>query len=582
MVIAIILFVFLHRRHVRKLRREDAIDKNNALDFGLDSADGDFSKAGKARKKKGTPEMTTAQFSSPEEHGLHGRGLSIDVGIPYLLPPGTQGSTESLHSLSRTMHNGDDPYRPATMFVPNDQSASHSYPSSLRPARDDSSSWSGSHAGLHEPMSQDLIRNAAAMSRTTPPAPRIASPGPRDDSAFPIQVPEPTDGTARKGSATLRSETGVSSRMVKGVNQRDSYIDRDGGGMRKSNNYLAAMITASETSATGMVDRKGQASPGVSSAQSPNLDHLGDVRSSEPLSNDPALSQYTTGRRAMIAPVISLPEGLDDDETAHYAGQSEAHSIPPRSTSKQPFDEMPSPPSDPSQLSANRPPRGELNAPAVRPEAQRRSMGLRPLPPNNPSDDPEQRANRIRSFYKEYFDETKPLAARQPQAYYEDYGTEYLQDATRYASVTEDLGRARAPFAQPIGRRAMTPPPRAPPHFRAGSSKPPSAGSFTPRASRAFSSASGGFGPGGPTRIRGASGRPAPPPEPLRILPTPHLLKEDDFVLPIDFAPPSTYRDRQAGRPESPLGGMRPYSPATPVHLPLASSFDDLSVMPSP
>ncbi len=95
---------------------------------------------------------------------------------------------------------------------------------------------------------------------------------------------------------------------------------------------------------------------------------------------------------------------------------------------------------------------------------------------------------------------------------------------------------------------------------------------------RAFSSQSGQVGPAN----RGPRGKPMPPPAPLRVLPTPHLLQEDSFALPIDFAPPTSYKDRQAGRPESPLGGARPYSPQLPAHIPLASSFDDLSAMPSP
>ncbi len=50
-----------------------------------------------------------------------------------------------------------------------------------------------------------------------------------------------------------------------------------------------------------------------------------------------------------------------------------------------------------------------------------------------------------------------------------------------------------------------------------------------------------------------------------------------------DFAPPVSYRDRQNGmRPDSPLGAPRPFSPAVRPHTPLASSYDDLAVMPSP
>jgi len=51
----------------------------------------------------------------------------------------------------------------------------------------------------------------------------------------------------------------------------------------------------------------------------------------------------------------------------------------------------------------------------------------------------------------------------------------------------------------------------------------------------------------------------------------------------LDFAPPTSFRDRQAGRrPDSPLGVARPYSPAVSPHVPLASPFNELSAMPSP
>ncbi|KAH0309036.1 hypothetical protein KCU71_g8532, partial [Aureobasidium melanogenum] len=48
---------------------------------------------------------------------------------------------------------------------------------------------------------------------------------------------------------------------------------------------------------------------------------------------------------------------------------------------------------------------------------------------------------------------------------------------------------------------------------------------------------------------------------------------------PTLFAPPVSYRDRQAGRtPDSP---SRPYSPSVRAFTPLVTSFDDLAVIPS-
>jgi hypothetical protein len=56
-------------------------------------------------------------------------------------------------------------------------------------------------------------------------------------------------------------------------------------------------------------------------------------------------------------------------------------------------------------------------------------------------------------------------------------------------------------------------------------------------------------------------------------------MTDDMSFTPTLFAPPVSYRDRQAGRrPDSP---SRPYSPAVRAFTPLAASFDDLAVIPS-
>ena len=75
-----------------------------------------------------------------------------------------------------------------------------------------------------------------------------------------------------------------------------------------------------------------------------------------------------------------------------------------------------------------------------------------------------------------------------------------------------------------------------------------------------------------------------PPPKPLQGLPTPHKLKDFDSVItnPIDFAPPSSFREYQNGSAPSSPTGLRPYSPSVRAFSPLVSSNDDLSVMPSP
>jgi hypothetical protein len=258
------------------------------------------------------------------------------------------------------------------------------------------------------------------------------------------------------------------------------------------------------------------------------------------------------------------------------------------------------------------------------------SVIMRPLPPDDPNELPEERANRIRSFYKEYFDDSQAYTSQVPlpnQAeYYEDYDSEYLGDGTLYDAESGGFVVA-APYAEPVTRRAMTPPPRAPPRFdprfdprmeprgrsRAGSSAAPfpprnqsAMGAYGPRGQSAMGnygprgrSAMGNYPPRGQSSMsnyappRGPSAmsnrsrgprRQMPPPQPLTSLPTPSKLRDDAAIYTAaDFAPPISFRDRQNGRrPDSPMGAARPYSPSVRPFVPLNSSFDDLSSIPSP
>ncbi|KAF2142549.1 uncharacterized protein K452DRAFT_326432 [Aplosporella prunicola CBS 121167] len=222
-----------------------------------------------------------------------------------------------------------------------------------------------------------------------------------------------------------------------------------------------------------------------------------------------------------------------------------------------------------------------LNAAAPKP-GNRISMSLRPLPPmEDPTENPEERANRIRSFYKEYFDDSKP----EPQgrlAENEGYDQEYMEGAI----FDPDKGHfvvGGQPFAEPVTRRAMTPPPRAPPRFRgnaghaySGSGGASGSGRFTPMSMPRGNSA---------MSMRSESPKkPLPPPSVLNSLPTPAKLTDDALTLnPADFAPPPSFREMQNGRrPDSPMGMERPYSPSVRPHTPLISAFDEMPVIPSP
>ncbi len=191
-------------------------------------------------------------------------------------------------------------------------------------------------------------------------------------------------------------------------------------------------------------------------------------------------------------------------------------------------------------------------------DARRQTMGMRPLPPDDPSENPEQRANRIRSFYKEYFDAPNGAHA---QGYYD--GSEHYNDSHYQDGYYPPRGHSST-GARHRGHTFSN-------------------GSYAP-GPRAFSSASARYGH--------PHGRPGPkkpmkkmaPPKALNVLPTPSKLKDDTFLLDqaVDFAPPQRAYLQRSGTPESLRGGQRPYSPSVKSHIPLASSFDDLSAMPSP
>ncbi|KAI4284316.1 MAG: hypothetical protein L6R38_001520 [Xanthoria sp. 2 TBL-2021] len=575
-VFALVLFVWLHRRHVGKLRKEEANDPHKSLDFGMDPTS---AQPAKKKGKKG-PEMAVADLGGPGHHS-RGRGLSMDMdlGSPYVLPPGLQGSRESLHSMSRTIHSQDDRYRPATTFIPNDAHSTRSQSRSRRFA-DDSSSCSGStgRGHINDGMNQNLLKNAQRMSRSLPPTQRNLNASPPLPQ---IRTPEPAAGVSRKASPSVPTSTALMPSF--GDDSRDSYLSNEGADLRKSNNYLGALIHSRDPS---------------TEVQPPPLSHTA-TQSPQNLPSTPAATLQKTQSRKTPPPAINtLPpasrpprqqslkasqptqdQNFLDDESDYGDGfklnpPSPPHvpaSSQPQSIHRPRTDSMPAPK---PQLSGN------TDALGLGYDVRRLSMGFRPLPPDDPTDNPEQRANRIRSFYKEYFDDSKNVPHQPAGQYYEDYNEHYLGDGAIYDQASGQFVVGQPQRSEHYGRRAMTPPPRAPPRFRGVSRHQAtmSGGRIAAPGPRAFSSASGRFGPSG----AGAPRPPMPPPRPLHVLPSPHLLKEDSFAIPIDFAPPSSYKDRQAGRPESPRGGSRPYSPMVSAHLPLVSSFDDLAVMPSP
>ncbi|OJJ03816.1 hypothetical protein ASPVEDRAFT_759249 [Aspergillus versicolor CBS 583.65] len=455
----------------------------------------------------------------------HMKGVSLDIGhSPYMMPPDMRGSRDSMNSLPRSVLTDDDKYRRAHQYFSPD---THSIRSQRRGHEDTASIAGSTRRGAYgDDMNQGLLGNAQRISRSSPPLYNAPSePSPRSSANQP-QVHD--------ASFELNLPRSPSPVHVPGLT---------------SINELATESPTEDNAPAG-------AQAQLNSRPEHEFDFVLRDTASAHTEPNPAPLHDTS----IPTPRISFPSS---DGASDYGDE--------RASSNVPMPPLPEEPPQQSNMSLD-----------PRRDTRRLTMGLRPLPPEDPADNPEQRANRIRSFYKEYFDESK---AGQRETYYEDYEAEYYpyEDEYVYDPVTGEYYDAfPAPYAEPVTRRAMTPPPRAPPRFQGGPRHMASGSiggyseQFYSPGPRAFSSAS--------ARFPGARGprKPAPPPAPLTVLPTPHLLKDDAIMTAIDFAPGSSFRDQKDGRPETPLGGVRPYSPMVRAHTPLTSVFDDLAPMPSP
>lgn len=541
--ISIVLF-FLHRRNQRKLAEEDK-DKYNSMDFGLED------KGGRVGAKKG-PEMTITDIEK-EVNGSHGRGISLEHGSPYILPVGLHGSRESFHSLSRSNQDPHDPYRPVTFMTDGAsvRSSSRAY------GKDNGSLYTSSSAGTKGRNGDGLglLQNAQRMSTSNPFRGESLSP---DSTRSPVQFPDP--------SATPLSPLNP----------------------RANDNFPAhpPRVAAPEARSPGGSEIKQQyaafkPTTDVPKIMIPDADVKSKSVNKSPVEQAASFSPRIQSQQA----VVSHGPSQSIVSTSSYGDAFQVTPPSPRQTQPT-IHEVPTPVA-PAPLRPQ--PSGEARLSVYENgQSNRLSMSLRPMPPmhDDPEENPEDRANRIRSFYKEYFDDSKPepTGGHQYTDYYEDYTSEYLDGAV-YDSQGKGFVAAtpNAPFAEPIVRRAMTPPPRAPPRFRSGT-----VGGSSPHMSNG-SLASSQYPPRNMTSMSGrlpapAPKKPLPPPTVLASLPTPGKLTENSMVFDAaDFAPPVSYRDRQNGlRPDSPLGTPRPFSPSVRPHTPLASSYDDLAVMPSP
>jgi hypothetical protein len=578
-------------------------DPNNGLDFGL----GD--------KPSAVSNFRKSIFGEKGASHKHQLSMDMDMSTPYLLPPQLHGSKESLHSLAHSVQTPEDPYRPVGQYSGSDVGSLRSMRRGPGGGGDQSSLFtststrSGPGRGAFSPTNSQFPR----------PPPPAADPYQHRPSPAPAQSPQ--SPRSPLSSFDFRADPLVAQPDMGQSHARSSPYPEDQSSVSKPGNTDAPTLDMPPMNGVGIsvqgqqshpsaniatpmsatIERASTANP-LSAHPEPQQAQMGDVRDFS-IDGD-SIPQRTTSQEQQGPPAVAAPAResyySDDNNSTHVPQIHSELEHEPRGRRTTRF-------LDDDALRTSQ----YLTAPQF--EDRRQSVGMRPLPPTEVMDteDPEHRANRIRSFYKEYFevesgpapplptnnpvDPTRRVPSRPPPqdqdvgGYYEDYDGNYLENTY----IDQASNSFVMPYAQPVHRRAMTPPPRGP---RMRGPPPPrimhgSMGGMSLQAGR------GPFRPGsatsshlGPRPDSSASarpiprGKPMPPPAALTTLPNPAKLGDDTFALlsASDFAPPDSLKDRVAGRSQSPVPEKRAYHLAVPIHSPLAGSHDELPVMPSP
>ncbi|EFW98537.1 hypothetical protein CMQ_4389 [Grosmannia clavigera kw1407] len=541
--------------NMKKLRSEDQNDAHKSWDFGMTMNQAGVQGARPKRK---------SVFGLNGEKTPGQRQLSIDMNLssPYLLPPEIHNSRDTLSTLARSIHENEDPYRPVTSYGASDGASLRSYQKDTR----------------------------AKSPGVPPPYPD------KETQPFSVAVPK--------------------SSLVKDSFAKETMADIDS--VKKSRFDNSVTVTELQIPATA-ASRLSQPStpvsprprdldlPKLASPQSEAGEELFIYDKPAPVIHDDARnradsvpnsrSNHQSSAGQFAFNVTSIPDMPQDDGELRLAGPQQSQEDRGRAQHRRQSSEYP-----PEEGAAQ--PSG-LDLP--RTENRRLSVGFRPLPPDEiiESEDPETRANRIRSFYKEYFEDSKPDMAEYNQHYPPNglpaqYRNAAAKGGPQSPPNPSDSGAYFdpnsntfvMPYAQPVSRRAMTPPPSG--------SRFPAGG--RPRFGPGHHGSLGGMSPGmrpgsSASNIRSGSSlgpRPSPgprkpaaplaPPPALLTLPTPSKLTDDGLSLlgAIDFAPPPTIAEHVSGRPQSPMGERRPYQMKVPASSPLVSAFEEMAVLPSP
>ncbi|RKF75338.1 hypothetical protein GcM1_234041 [Golovinomyces cichoracearum] len=410
---AAILFLILQRRHVRKIREEDADDRHASLDFGL----GDTSNLQSSNK-------TSIQSMKDEKSGLSHRQVSLNMSMnnPYLVSLDSKNSKDSLDSLSLSLRK-EDPYRPVSKFLASDTASNKPQ---KRPSSPVNNSPNDSQTSLNDTRNSS---NASTNSRNKPANAAIFPPrynslhyqqvdtndqGLPNQNGFPTELPQ----AHISPEATISTNGWASGRPLNQQLQHQPLIGHENNNSFganqnfRTNDYQnidqnhafdpAAYYEGERTQYTN--------NPTELRNQAQSQFYTANNFTYEPMNGDPSSGQYPSNAEYMYESQYPTEDQVGGVDLSYNISRSN------------------------NRLSV---------------------MQARPLPPNaiTDSDDPEIRANRIRSFYKEYFDDSSSM----PNGTYEKRNHLNHNDESVY--YDPDSNQFVLPYSQPVTRRAITPPP---------------------------------------------------------------------------------------------------------------------------
>ncbi len=632
LVAALGVLLYLHRRSVKKMKQEDAMDPHKGMDFGL----GDRRPQGKRK----------SSFFGGEKAGRPRQmSMDMDMSTPYLLPPALQNSRESLHSLARTLQQTEDPYRQVAQYPGSEAASVRSFPrghegsSSTRarratggsranrsiqtqnmraPSRQNTfpeqlSSRQGSFPRQASPAS-DPFKTPTGSARSSNPSPTI----PESHHDLPPVVEPPP--TAHAGNAPYPSDDygNVHADMphIPEIQEPAPVAQKSGPNGSHGGLPTSPRPQMSETSGAGPYGGPAIRADEVNAFPEHGVEHLDphvaaeqptyglglqDVHietshlnlsppqakslpsSPRPVRDSPPPAEVATAEPVAAHAPEHAPNGHQSYDDGYYDAEEYERQAHPQDYHQQDYPQQdyhsqeyqqhddyyqhegyqqghyqeqhddyhqqdgheqqnyhgehdryqdpqqdyqgehdPQAPQEMRRRSVDLPGdhSDQLGVPQF--DSRRLSVGFRPLPPDEllgESEDPEFRAMRIRSFYKEYFDEHRgrqaPMA-RPGGNYHEDYDAGYQGEGAYFDPASNAFVM---PYSQPVTRRAMTPPPSAS-RFRRG--PPPPRGAHGSVGGMSLPGGRGHFRPGsstsnqsrwGPRPGSSASGRGRPGPK---------------------------------------------------------------------